>query len=280
MNPRASDPVEVHIEPTHGWQGFGVREVLDNLELLRSLTMRDVIIRYKQTILGMAWAVLQPLMAMVVFALVLNGAAGVRSEPGVPYPIFSYAGLLVWLYFSEGVNRASKSLVTNSLLVTKVYFPRLVAPLSGVLAPLVDFAIAFVILLGLMAYYGTHLSWTLTLVVPFLLIAIVCATAFGIWLAALNVEYRDVGYAVPLALQLAMFLTPVVYPAQHVHGALRVIYAINPMATVVAGFRWAILGSAAPDWDLALPSMLVLAFVFVTGVMYFRRTERTFADAI
>jgi lipopolysaccharide transport system permease protein len=131
-----------------------------------------------------------------------------------------------------------------------------------------------------MAYYGTHLSWTLTLVVPFLLVAIVCATAFGIWLAALNVEYRDVGYAVPLALQLAMFLTPVVYPAQHVHGALRVIYAINPMATVVAGFRWAILGSAAPDWDLALPSMLVLAFVFVTGVMYFRRTERTFADAI
>jgi lipopolysaccharide transport system permease protein len=210
----------------------------------------------------------------------LNGAAGEHSEPGVPYPIFSYAGLLVWQYFSEGVNRASKSLVTNSVLVSKVYFPRLVAPLSGVLAPLVDFAIAFVILIGLMAYYGTSVSWNLLLVVPFLLIAILCASAFGILLAALNVEYRDVGYAVPISLQLWMFLTPVVYPAEHVHGALRVIYALNPMATVVAGFRWAILGSSAPDWDLALPSMLVLALVFFGGVMYFRRTERTFADAI
>lgn len=268
------------IEPSRGWQLFGLREVWQFRELLHVLTMRDVKIRYKQTLLGMGWAVLQPFFAMVVFSITLNGVAGVQSEPGVPYPIFAYSGLLIWLYFSDAVTRASKSLVANNILVSKVYFPRLIAPLSGVAAPVVDFAIALAILVALMVWYGIAFSWTLLLVPLFLLAAVLCATAFGVWLAALNVEYRDIGYVVPLVVQLWMFLTPVVYAASDANGTMRVIYSLNPMAGIVTGFRWSVLHSGRVDWSVFVPSMTVMAVVLTGGVLYFRRLERTFADSI
>jgi lipopolysaccharide transport system permease protein len=273
-------PPTTVVVPPKGWQGPGLRELWRYRELLRVLSMRDVRIRYKQTILGMGWAVLQPFMAMVVFSIVLNGAAGVQSEPGIPYPIFTYSGLVLWLYFSEALTRASKSLVTNNMLVSKIYFPRLVAPLSGVLAPLVDFVIAFVILIVMMVVYRVPLSWPILLAPVFVLAAILCATAFGVGLSALNVEYRDIGYAVPLAVQLWLFLTPVVYPATNVTGALQVIYSLNPMAGIISGFRWAVIGGSAPNWLQVATSSIVLLVVLVAGELYFRRVERTFADAI
>lgn len=268
------------VEPPTGWQNIGFSEIWRHRELLVALTMRDVRVRYKQTALGLAWAVLQPFVAMVVFSVVLNGAAGVQSEPGVPYPIFAYSGLVVWFYFADALNRASRSLVTNNLLVSKVYFPRLIAPISGVVAPLLDFAMAFVILIGLMLFYRVGLSWTLLITPLILLAAVLCAAAFGVWLAALNVEYRDIGYAIPLLLQLWLFLTPVVYPASSVHGVLHVVFALNPMASIVVAFRWAMLGHGSVDLALLVPSLLVLAIVLVAGLLYFRRVERTFADAL
>lgn len=271
---------ETVIEPSDGWQFLGLKELWQFRELLRALTLRDVKIRYKQTILGMGWAVLQPFFAMVVFTVALNGAAGVQPEPGIPYPIYTYSGLVIWLYFSDAITRASKSLATNNMLVSKVYFPRLIAPLSGVAAPVLDFGIAMAILFVLMVWYGIGFSWTLLLTPLLLLAAVICATAFGVWLAALNVEYRDIGYAVPLAVQLWMFLTPVVYSLTNVEGALRIVYSLNPMAGIVIAFRWSVLHRGHVDWGMFVPSMAVLALVLVGGVMYFRRLERTFADSI
>ena len=249
-------------------------------ELLGMLTMRDVKIRYKQTALGMGWAIIQPFFAMVVFSVVLNQNAGVSSAPGVPYPVYVFSGLVVWYYFAESISRASRSLVTNNMLVSKVYFPRLIAPLSGVAAPIIDFFISMAILIGLMLYYGVELSWSIVWVFPLLLASMLCAAAFGIWLAALNVEYRDIGYAIPLVVQLWMFLTPVVYAVSDIHGALLVIYSLNPMAGIITAFRVAVLQSGTVDWGVFGSSMIVLLIVLVTGIWYFRRVERTFADAI
>jgi lipopolysaccharide transport system permease protein len=276
---RHADAVTI-IEPGGGWQAIGLKEIWHHRELLRMLTMRDVKVRYKQTILGMGWAVFQPFVAMVVFTVVLNGVAGVQSEPGVPYPVYVYAGLVIWLYFSDAITRASRSLVTNNILVSKVYFPRLIAPLSGIAAPVIDFGLAMTILIILMLWYGVGVSWTLLLVPPLFLATMLCASAFGIWLSALNVEYRDIGYAVPLIVQLGMFLTPVVYSPSSLHGPLRVIYSLNPMAGIVMAFRWAVLARGSVDWGVFAPSMLVLVVILVSGVLFFRRIERNFADAI
>jgi lipopolysaccharide transport system permease protein len=249
-------------------------------ELFVMLTLRDIRIRYKQTILGVGWAILQPFAAMVVFTIVLNGAAGVQSEPGVPYPVYVYSGLVIWLYFSDAITRASRSLVTNNMLVSKVYFPRLIAPLSGVASPLIDFGLALIILFALMLWFGVGIHLTALLILPLLLATTLCAAAFGFWLAALNVEYRDIGYAVPLVVQLGLFLTPVVYSPTNVHGLLRVIYSLNPMAGIVMAFRSSLLWHGTVDWDIFATSMVVLVGVLVTGVFYFRRIEQTFADAM
>ena len=276
----ATSRVMTIIEPGADWRLIGLREIWQFRELLRVLTTRDVKVRYKQTVLGIGWAIFQPFVAMVVFTVVLNGAAGVKSEPGLPYPVFTYSGLIIWLYFSDAISRASTSLVTNKTLVSKVYFPRLIAPLSGVAAPVLDFGIAFTILIALMQWYGVAITWTMVLAIPLLFGAMLCAAAFGIWLAALNVEYRDIGYAVPLAVQLGLFLTPVVYSPANVHGPLRIVYALNPMAGIVMAFRWAVLHHGTVDWGLFATSTVVLVAVLVTGVFFFRRVERTFADAI
>jgi lipopolysaccharide transport system permease protein len=257
-----------------------LRELWQFRELFLMLTLRDVRIRYKQTVLGIGWAIIQPFAAMVVFTVVLNGAAGVQSEPGVPYPVYVFSGLVIWLYFSDAIGRASRSLVTNNMLVSKVYFPRLIAPFSGVAAPLIDFGLALIILFALMLWFGVGLHWTVILILPLLLATMLCAAAFGVWLAALNVEYRDIGYAVPLVVQLGLFLTPVVYSPSNVHGVLRVIYSLNPMAGIVMAFRSSLLQRGTVDWDVFATSMAVLVAVLVTGIFYFHRVEKTFADAI
>ena len=215
------------IEPPSGWQGIGLREIWQYRELLRALAGRDIKLRYKQTVLGFAWCVLQPFLYMVVFSALLAGVGGVTGEQGIPYPIFSYSGLLIWLYFADALSRSSTSLVTNNVLVSKVYFPRLTAPLSGVISPMLDFVIGSVLLVGIMIYYSFPLTTAFLLVPLFLFLAVLAASAFGIWLSAINVRYRDVGYAMPFVVQIWMFVSPVVYSASKVQGKAKFFYSLN-----------------------------------------------------
>jgi lipopolysaccharide transport system permease protein len=254
-------------------------------ELLYFLIWRDVKVRYKQTVLGAAWAILQPLMTMLVFTIFFGGLAKVGSD-GLPYPIFSYAGLLPWTFFAQGLSQCSASLVGSSNLIKKVYFPRLVIPISAVLGGLVDFAIAFVVLIAMMAYYGIWPSLAV-LFLPLLLLLVIGATlGVGMWLSALNVEYRDVRYVVPFFVQLWLFVTPVIYPASKVTAKLRELglpswlYGLNPMVSVVEGFRCALLGTGSQPGSILVASVMVTILLLVSGTFYLRRMERTFADVV
>jgi lipopolysaccharide transport system permease protein len=275
----------VRIEPTRGWTSLRLRDVWQYRELLFFLVWRDVKVRYKQTALGAAWAILQPLLTMVVFTIFFGRLAKVGSE-GVPYPIFSYAGLLPWTFFAQGLGHSAESLVGSSNLIRKVFFPRLVIPLAAVLAAAVDFAVAFLVLVAMMAYYGIWPS-AVVLALP-LLLALALATALGIglWLSALNVRFRDVRYVVPFFLQLWLFVTPVIYPTGSVTemlgrlGLPAWLYGLNPMAGVVAGFRWVLLGTGAQPWGLIAASAVISMLLLVSGAFYFRRVEQTFADVI
>lgn len=269
----------VEIVPRTGWVALQLGDVWEFRDLLWVLTSRDVRIRYKQTLLGAGWAILQPFFAMIVFSVFLGRVAGVSSE-GFPYPIFAYSGLLIWLYFAEAIKRAGESLVGNSVLVSRVYFPRLIAPLSGVLSPLVDLAVAYLLLIALMFWYSVPIGWTMLLLPVFTLAGVLTAAAFGIWLAALNVEYRDIRHAIPLLVQLWLFMTPVVYPAGLIGPRLRLLYALNPMAGVVQGFRWCILQRGAGVGGMFVVSLAVIALVLTSGLFYFQRVEKRFADAI
>ena len=248
-------------------------------ELLYFLVWRDIKVRYKQTALGAAWAILQPVLTMVVFTLFFGNLAKVPSD-GIPYPLFSFTGLVPWTLFAYSLTESSGSLVSNQNLITKVYFPRLIIPLASVLSGLVDFAISFGVLLLLMLYYGvvpTVYIWTVPL---FVLLAIAAALSVGIWLSALNVEFRDVRYTIPFLTQLWMFVTPLAYASSLVPPRWRIVYGLNPMAGVVEGFRWALLGrTAAPSVLLAI-SVAVVIVLLVGGIFYFRRMERTFADVV
>lgn len=266
------------IEPGNAGQ-LGLRELWVHRELLYFLTWRDVMVRYKQAALGVAWAVIQPLMTMVVFSVIFGQLAKLPSD-GVPYPLFSFAALLPWQLFAGSLQRAGTSLVGNASLLTKVYFPRLVIPISAVLAGLVDFAISFVVLLGLMTYYHILPTARMLALVPLVLLAVLTALAVGLWLSALNVEYRDVGHMIPFLVQIWMYASPVAYSANLVPvGAWRIVYGLNPMAGVIQGFRWALLGGPPPDVLLAVASVVVLVLL-VGGVVYFKRMERTFADVV
>jgi lipopolysaccharide transport system permease protein len=273
------------IRPSKGWVSLKLRELWEYRELLYFLVWRDVKVRYKQTVLGAAWAILQPLMTMAVFTIFFGRLAKVGSD-GLPYPIFSYAGLLPWTFFAQGLGQSSDSLVGSANLVKKVYFPRLVIPMSSVLAPLLDFALAFVILAGMMLFYGIRPTVALLALPLFLLLAFTTALGVGMWLSALNVQFRDVKYVVPFFVQMWLFVTPVIYPTTKVIAMLREaglpewLYGLNPMVGVVTGFRWAILGTAVPAGSLILVSVLVTACLLVSGVFYFRRMERTFADVL
>ncbi len=253
-------------------------ELWEFRELLFFLVWRDVKVRYKQTALGMAWAVLQPVMTMVVFSIFFGRLAHIATD-GVPYPVFAYCALLPWQLFAYALSESSNSVVTNQRLLTKVYFPKLILPLASVLVGLVDFAVSAVVLFGLMAWYGLAPGsgiWTLPL---WTLLAVATAVAVSLWLAALNVRYRDVRYTLPFLTQLWLFVTPVAYPSSLVREGWRALYGLNPMVGVVDGFRWALVGGPWPGATVAASSAAVLVLL-VTGLFYFRRTERTFADIV
>jgi len=247
--------------------------------LLWFLVWRDLKVRYKQTALGAAWAILQPFLAMVVFSVFLGRLANVPSD-GIPYPLFAYCALLPWQLFAHVLTQSADSLVADKQLITKVYFPRLVIPISPVFSGLIDVAIAFIVLLPMMFYYGVFPTIAIVALPLFLLLAMATALAVGLWLSALNVEYRDVRYTVPFLTQLWLFATPIAYPSSLVPEKWQVLYGLNPMAGVVEGFRWALLGTQSSPTPTILASSLAALTILVTGAFYFRRMERTFADVI
>lgn len=273
----AHDFVQV-LQPGRLSLGRELAEMWRYRDLLYFLTRREVMIRYKQTVLGIAWAVLQPLLTMVVFTIFLGKLAGVPSED-VPYPVFSYLGILPWTYFANALSRSGGSLVGNSQLLTKVYFPRLLIPLSATLSALVDFAFAFAVLLGLMAYYGVPLAPSALLLLPLIVLIAVLATGIGMWLAALNVQYRDVQHTVPFAVQLWMFATPVVYPASLVPEKWQLVFALNPMTGLVQASRDAVLGRAL-DWGALGLATAISLVALGFGLWRFRAMERRFADVV
>lgn len=273
-----SPPVTV-IRPARGWARVDLRELWDYRELLYFLVWRDLKVRYKQTALGAAWAILQPVATMVVFSLFFGRLAGVPSD-GVPYPVFSLAGLVPWTFFAQGLSQSANSLVGSQNLITKVYFPRLAIPAATVLSGVVDFALAFLVLLGVMAGFGIVPGGRIVWIVPMLLLAFATSLGAGLWLAALNVRYRDVRHVLPFLVQLWLFATPVAYPASLLTGPWRTVYGINPMVGAVEGFRWALLGTGDPPGPAAAVSGVAALFLFLGGILYFRRMERTFADVI
>lgn len=267
------------LRPPKGWGALNLKDLWVYRELIYFLTWRDLKVRYKQTALGAAWAILQPFLTMVVFSIFFGGLLNVSSGD-VPYPVFSYTGLLPWIMFSKALTDASRSLVVNRNMITKVYFPRMVIPMSSVLSSVVDFGIAFVILLGMMFYFQivpTAAVWTLPF---FILLALITALGVGLWLSSLNVMYRDIGYALPFLTQLWFYLTPIVYSATIVPEQWRFLYALNPMVGVVEGFRWALLGTETAPGPIVAVSSVISIFLLITGMFYFRRMERNFADLV
>jgi lipopolysaccharide transport system permease protein len=267
----------VHIQASNGWVSLPLRELWEHRELLLFLAWRDVTIRYKQTIFGATWAVIQPVLQMVAFSLIFGQLARIPSD-GIPYPIFSYTALLPWNYFATALAKSSNSLVGSQQLITKVYFPRLILPVSSVLPALLDFAIAFIVLLGMMVYYGIAPTLAVVVLPLLVLLTVMCALGCGLWLSALNVDYRDVGYVVPFLTQLWMVATPVAYPSSLLEEPWRTLYGLNPMVGVIEGFRWALLGTADPPYTLVLLSVVISVLLLVSGAFYYRRAERTFAD--
>lgn len=261
-----------------GWVPVNLKDLWIYRELLYFLTWREIKVRYKQTILGFAWAILQPFFMMIVFTLFFGNLAKVPSE-GIPYPLFNYAALLPWTLFAEGITRSSSIMIQDANLISKVYFPRLVMPISGILSPLVDFAIAFVILIGMMIYYGYAPTIYILLLPAFILLALMTSLGVGLWLSTINVKFRDVRYIIPFLIQLWLFASPVVYSSSLLPEQYRIIYGINPMAGVIEGFRWALLGTDPPGSLIAI-SILIVIVALITGAFYFRHNERIFADVI
>jgi lipopolysaccharide transport system permease protein len=279
-NARAEDEGFRVYEHKRGLSALHLSEVWLYRELLYFLTWRDILVRYKQAVLGVLWAILQPVLTMVVFTVVFNKGLNVESpDPSIPYAIFSYTGLLPWQYFSGALSRSSSSLVGNSNLLTKVYFPRLVIPMSGVLSGLIDFAISFVVLLCLMAVYGIAPTWQMVFLPLLLLLATLTALSVSLWLSALNVLYRDVQYMIPFIVQLWMFVSPVIYSVKSIPQELRPLFYINPMTGVIGGFRWAVLGDQRPGAGLWV-SVFIVLLLLVGGLYYFKRMERVFADVV
>ncbi len=267
------------IRPANSWTSIGLKELWEYRELLYFLVWRDVKVRYKQTALGAAWAIIQPLMMMVVFSLFFGYLAKIPSD-GIPYPVFTFCALLPWQLFAHALTESSNSLVANERLITKVYFPRLVVPIAAVLGGMVDFAVAFVILLVMMLYYGIAPTWAIVTLPAFILLAIMTALGVGLWLSALNVQYRDVRYTIGFLIQFWLFATPVAYSSSIVPERWRPLYGLNPMAGVVEGFRWALLGKSEPPGALLAVSVVVVVVVLVGGLYYFRRMEQQFADVV
>ncbi len=274
----ASRPVTA-VEANRRLLDIGLWELWKYRELLYFFTWRDVKVRYKQTAIGVGWAVLQPLVTMVIFTVIFGRFAKIPSD-NLPYPIFSYTALLPWTYFAAALAKSGTSLVTDANLITKVYFPRLMMPLSAAVAPLVDFMLSFLILLAMMAWYGlTPTLYILTLPL-FIALAWLTALAVGLWLSPVNVRYRDIGYTLPFLTQIWMYASPVVYPVSMVPERFRLLYSLNPMVGVIEGFRWALLGKQSPDVSAIMVSTAVILVLVFGGIVFFRKMERTFADVI
>lgn len=276
--PAESVPV-LRIQPSKGWVSLRLNELWQYRELLYFLVWRDVKVRYKQTALGAAWAVIQPFFTMVVFSLFFGRLAKMPSD-GVPYPIFSYAALVPWTFFANGLTQASNSLVGSANLITKVYFPRLTIPIATVLSGVVDFVLAFAVLLLMMLYYGIVPTVNILWLPFFLLLALVTALGVGLWLSAMNVQFRDVRYIVPFITQFWMFASPVVYSSKLLHQPWRTIYGLNPMVGVLEGFRWALLGTKTAPGPMIAVSTFAALIILISGAFYFRRMEKTFADIV
>jgi lipopolysaccharide transport system permease protein len=279
MNPNTVDTPVIQIRPTKGWASLQLRALWEYRELLYFLAWRDIKVRYKQTVLGAAWAIIHPVATMLIFTIVFGRLAKIPSD-NIPYPIFCFCALLPWNYFASAFSRSSGSLVNNAHLISKVYFPRLVIPISSLLSGLLDFAIAFLVLIGMMFYYHIVPTITILWLPVFMLMAIATALGVGLWLGALNVQYRDIGYLVPFLSQVWMYATPVVYPSSLIPEKWRLIYGLNPMAGVIEGFRWALIGRGTKPGPMFLVSALATIILLVSGAFYFRRMEKTFADII
>jgi len=248
-------------------------------ELLYFFVWRDIKVHYKQTVIGAGWAILQPLTTMVIFTIIFGNFVNVPSD-GLPYPVFAYTALLPWTLFAGALTRSTNSVVGGANLITKVYFPRLILPVSGVTSGIVDFAIAFIVLLGMMAWFGIVPTWRVFVLPLFILLSILTALAVGLWFSALNVRFRDVGHTIPFLVQIWMYASPVAYPVSIVPEKWRLLYSLNPMAGVIEGFRWALLGKESPDFTVMIGSAAIVVVLLIPGILFFRHTERTFADVV
>lgn len=267
------------IRPSKGWVSLQLGEIWRYRELLYFLVWRDIKVRYKQTVLGAAWAIIQPFLTMVVFSLFFGRLAKIPSD-NVPYPIFSFAALVPWTFFANGLTQSSNSLVASASLITKVYFPRLVIPIAAVLSGIVDFGIAFTVLVVMMLFYGIVPTLAVIWLPLFLLLALVTSLGVSLWLAALSVKYRDVRHLLTFVVQAWMFATPVAYPSSLLHEPWRTLYGLNPLVGVVEGFRWALLGTVTGPGPIIVASAFAAMIILVTGLFYFRRTEASFADYV
>ncbi len=279
----ASGHEVVFLRPTKGWANLNLRDLWQYRELVFFLTWRDIMVRYKQTILGAAWAIINPVVNMIVLEVVFGRLAHMSSG-GLPGPIFRYAAVMPWGLFSKALSSSGRSMLSNRSMITKIYFPRLIIPLSSILGGLVDFLISFVVLLGMMLYWQVLPTWNLLALPLVVILALMTALGVGLWLSALNVLYRDVGYILPVLTQLLMFISPVGYSSSSVGAQWQLLYALNPMVGVIEGFRWAVLGvlpgTVYPLWVLLAISFTVSAVLLVSGLFFFRRMERTFADMV
>ena len=269
----------IRIAPSKGWVALQLKELWAYRELLYFMIWRDVKVRYKQTALGVAWAIIQPVFTMIVFSLFFGRLGKIPSD-GIPYPIFCYAALVPWTFFAQGLSQASNSLVGSGNLIKKVYFPRLSLPISAVICGLVDFALAFIVLLGMMLYYGILPTVNVIWLPLLILLTLITSLGVSLWLSALNVQFRDVRHALPFLTQLWLFATPIAYPSSLLSEPWRTLYSINPMAGVVEGFRWALLGTETAPGPMMIVSTLTALALLVSGTFYFRRLEKTFADVV
>lgn len=279
MNNREEVRELIEVRPTRGLFDLRLGAVWAYRDLLYYLVWREIKVRYRQALLGIAWAIIQPLFAVLIFTVIFGHFAKFPSD-GVPYAVFAFAATLPWTYFAEATQRSANSLVADSDLIRKIYFPRLIVPLAMVLAPLVDFAVAFVVFLFVLLYYGQPLTMSIFLLPVFLLVSILLSFAMGLLLAPINVKYRDVKHTLPFLMQIWMYATPIVYPITMVPEKWKVVYSLNPMVGVIEGFRWALSGKAAPDFESMLVSGIVILFLLASAVIYFHKNESTFADVI
>jgi lipopolysaccharide transport system permease protein len=279
LNRLVDDGPRIRIVPSTSWVSLKLRELWEYRELLYFLTWRDIKVRYKQTVLGAAWAIIQPASTMIIFTLFFGRLAKIPSD-SVPYPLFSFAALVPWTFFANGLMQASNSLVSGAELIKKVYFPRLVIPLGAVISGVVDFVLAFLVLLGMMAFYGVRPTANVLWLPLFAMLALVASLGVGLWLSALNVQFRDVRYVVPFLIQIWLFATPIAYPSSMIPEPWRTLYGLNPMVGVVEGFRWALFNTdTSPGAIIALSTVMTLALL-IGGAYYFRRMERNFADVV